>query len=164
MNGESDLGQVHDAVDGGAGGTDDLGLEGDVELAHGGVARHFGVLGTSKGADRVVGQLASAGVVARDGFRGGDVVGDRSDLLVFRFSATRHHVSDVGDGVAVEITGGGRDRPVVFSRRTVVVSASAVFGEGGKGFLHRTFDRTRGERGEGSYVQQDQNDSGQQHF
>ena len=33
LNGESDLGQVHDAVDGGAGGTDDLGLEGDVELA-----------------------------------------------------------------------------------------------------------------------------------
>ena len=46
--GEGNLRDVHDAGDGHAGCTDDLGLEGDVELAHLGVARNGAVGRTGK--------------------------------------------------------------------------------------------------------------------
>ena len=161
--GEGGLRDVHDAGDGGAGGTDDLGLEGDVELTHFGITRDGGVGRTGKGLDRVVGQFACSAVVVKDGAGGGDVVGDRTDLLVDGCGTVGHHVSHVGDGVAVEVSGRGGTGPVLLGFGTVVVGANAVLGEGGEVVFDGAFNGSGGHWGEGSDVQQDQNDSSQQH-
>ena len=149
--------------DGGAGGTDNLGLEGDVELTHFGITRDGGVGRTGKGLDRVVGQFACSAVVAKDGAGGGDVVGDRTDLLVDRCGTVGHHVGHVGDGVAVEVSGRGGTGPVLLGFGTVVVGANAVLGEGGEVVFDGAFNGSGGHWGEGSNVQQDQNNSSQQH-
>ena len=103
-SGEGHLRDIHDTLNRHSRGSDDLGLEGDVELGDVRVAGDGGVSGALKGFNGVVGQFTSGRVVARDGFRGGDVVGDRADLFVFRIGARCHHIRHVGDGVAVEIS------------------------------------------------------------
>ena len=67
LDGKADLGQVHDAAQGHAGCTDDLGLEEDVELRHFRVAGNGAVGGALKGLHGVVGELSCVGVVVVDG-------------------------------------------------------------------------------------------------
>ena len=131
--------------------------------------RDLGVTGngcigsTCKRLDGIVRQLACLSIVTRDGLRGGDVVGDGSDLFVDGICARRHHVSDVGDGVAVEVALARGNGPVLLSRRTIGVGTGTVFCEGSKVLFDSIWDRTRGHGRKCGNVQQNQDDSGNQH-
>ena len=81
-----------------------MSLEGDVELADLGITWDSGVSSTLEGLDGVVGQFASSGIVTGNGSCGGNVVGDRADLLVGRSGTVGHHIAHVGDGVTVEVS------------------------------------------------------------
>ena len=162
LDGKADLGQVHDAAQGHAGCTDDLGLEEDVELRHFRVAGNGAVGGALKGLHGVVGELSCVGVVVVDGARGRDVVGEGPDLFGDG-GFTRHDVGQIGDvpGVVVSLSGGGR--PVFFGFRAVRIGADGVLGVACKGLVDHVFDGSCGRRRNGGDVQQDQHDSGNQH-
>ena len=133
---EGGFGGVHDSVHGQAGCTDNLGLEGDVELAHFGVTRYFGVSGTLKRLHGVVGKFSSRGIVVVDGPGGGDVVGDGPNSFVGGFGSIGHHIGHVGDGVAEEITLGGGTGPIGLGRCAVVVRTDRLLGKEFKIFFN----------------------------
>ena len=103
---KANLGQVHDALHGHAGCTDDLGLEENVELRHFSVARKGAVSSALEGLHGVVGDFTCTGIVAVDGACGGDVVGERADLFGDR-RRTAHDLSEVRDvpGVVITLSG-----------------------------------------------------------
>ena len=159
---KADLGQVHDALHGHAGCTDDLGLEENVELRHFSVAREGAVSSALEGLHGIVGDFTCAGVVAVDGARGGDVVGEGSDLFGDR-RRTAHDLSKVRDVPCVVITLSGRRCPVFLGIIATIVCTDGVFGVGFEGIVHHAFDGVGGHRSKGGYVQEYQNNSSNQH-
>ena len=132
---------IHDSIDGHSRCSNNLGLEGDVELGDFGVARDLTVNIAFKGLHRVVGKCACSLVIWVDGFCCGDVVGHRSDLSV-GWCSPCHDFWEVVYGPTVEITLWRWGSPIVICSFTIIIVTGCIFREGFEVIIHCAFNCT----------------------